>query len=224
VKLGVLGGMGPASSAEFMVRLTYLTPAKTDQDHIPTVLWSDPRIPDRVTSIENNDDRPLVFLLEGIKGLQLAGCDTIVIPCNSAHFWYDELVKLGTPIHHIVDSVSDELLDRDLTNITIGILGSKGTLNSCLYQNILNVKGWQCIIPSLDDIDTLVQPSIKLIKDNRYDEAEFLLNKSIDKLISRGAKAIVLGCTEFPLVIKCCSVPLISSVDSLAKSIIKTYK
>jgi len=77
VKLGVLGGMGPASSAEFMVRLTYLTPAKTDQDHIPTVLWSDPRIPDRVTSIENNDDLPLALLIEGIKGLQLSGCDSI---------------------------------------------------------------------------------------------------------------------------------------------------
>ena len=87
-RLGVLGGMGPAASAEFMVRLVAQTPAKRDQDHIPTILWSDTEVPDRSTSMRNGDNKPLPYLLLGIQGLVLAGCKLIVIPCNTAHLWF----------------------------------------------------------------------------------------------------------------------------------------
>ena len=84
--LGVLGGMpGPLASAQFMVRLTLLTPATRDQDHIPAVLWSDPRVPDRTVGRLSGGADPLPWLLRGIEGLQHAGCGAIAIPCNTAH-------------------------------------------------------------------------------------------------------------------------------------------
>ena len=92
-KLGILGGMGPAASAEFVNRLIAQTSASCDQEHIPFVLWSDPRVPDRSTSLRNKDDLPLSWLLNGIQGLKSAGCNCIVIPCNTAHFWFDEMKK-----------------------------------------------------------------------------------------------------------------------------------
>src|SRR6516162_637314 len=91
--LGVLGGMGPLASAQFMVRLTQLTPALHDQDHVPAVLWSDPRVPDRTVSEPKGAADPLPWLLRGVTGLQRAGCGAIAIPCNTAHRWYSELCE-----------------------------------------------------------------------------------------------------------------------------------
>src|SRR5271163_1208156 len=108
--LGVLGGMGPLASAHFMIRLTLLTPATRDQDHIPTVLWSDPRVPDRTKGRLGGGADPLPFLLRGIAGLRRAGCGAIAIPCNTAHGWYEEMqAEAGCPILHIVEAAAAEL-------------------------------------------------------------------------------------------------------------------
>src|ERR1700739_3912024 len=89
--LGALGGMGPPASAQFMLRLTALTPAARDQDHIPAVLWSDPRVPDRTAARGGGGEDPLPFLLRGVRGLRQAGCGAIAVPCNTAHGWYDAM-------------------------------------------------------------------------------------------------------------------------------------
>src|SRR5271163_2765301 len=96
--LGVLGGMGPLASAQFMLRLTLLTPAERDQDHVPAVLWSDPRVPSRTQSTFTAAQDPLPWLLRGVAGLRHAGCGAIAIPCNTAHRWHAEmLTEAGCP-------------------------------------------------------------------------------------------------------------------------------
>ncbi|WP_309139629.1 amino acid racemase [Siccirubricoccus sp. G192] len=108
--LGVLGGMGPLASAQFMARLTLLTPAERDQDHIPALLWSDPRVPDRTAARLGGGEDPLPALLRGLRGLEAAGCGAIAIPCNTAHGWFDALqAATGLPILHIVDAAAAEL-------------------------------------------------------------------------------------------------------------------
>ena len=226
-RLGILGGMGPAASAEFITRLIQQTPALCDQEHIPFVLWNEPRIPDRSTSMQNNDNLPLPLLENGILSLKRIGCDYIVIPCNSAHFWYTPLAKLGVPIGHIVDSIALELRNLNITKQKIGVLGTKGTLESGLYQNYLNKYKWDCIIPSKEDIETLIQPAINLIKANKVEESQELLLNAIHNLIDRNAQAIILGCTELPLAIKVCKekgIPIVNSIDSLVKMTINNYK
>ena len=222
-RLGILGGMGPAASAEFVTRLVAQTPATCDQEHIPFVLWNNPQVPDRSTSLRNGDDRPLPFLLEGIQILKAARCDLIVIPCNTAHFWYDNMVKLRVPIVHIVDSVADALRDVDAVG-TIGIMGTQATVELGLYQYKLNKAGWSCIVPSKDEMDTLVQPAIDLIKSGDMSQAYNMFMIVIDSLIARGARAVVLGCTEIPLAVNQNTrnaVPLINSIDSLVKSVLR---
>jgi aspartate racemase len=226
-RLGILGGMGPAASAEFVTRLVAQTPATCDQEHIPFVLWNNPQVPDRSTSLRNEDDRPLPFLLQGVQVLKAVGCDLIVIPCNTAHFWYDEMIKLKVPIVHIVDSVADALHDVGVDSGTIGVMGTQATVELGLYQYKLNKAGWSCIVPSKDEMDTLVQPAIDLIKAGKVLEAQLPIMKVVHSLIDRGAQAVVLGCTELPLAIKISSengVPLINSIDSLVKSAIKHFK
>ena len=229
-RLGVLGGMGPAASAEFMVRLVAQTPAKRDQDHIPTILWSNTAVPDRSTSMRNGDDKPLPYLLSGIQGLVFAGCNLIVIPCNTAHLWFKEMEKQASwhaRIVHIVDSVADALRDVNVVDSKIGVMGTQATVELGLYQYRLNKLGWECIVPSKEEMDTLVQPAIDLIKANQIESAHPMLMTVINSLIDRGATAVVLGCTEIPLSIREDTVqdtPIINSIDSLVKSAIREFK
>jgi len=226
-RLGILGGMGPAASAEFVNRLIQQTPANCDQEHIPFVLWNEPRTPDRSISMRACNDDPLPYLKEGILSLKSVGCDYIVIPCNSAHYWYDEMNKLGIPILHIVDSVVDELKCLDIDNQTIGVMGTQGTIEYGIYQNHLENQGWKCIVPDKAEMDYFVQPAIHFIKAGNMVEANCLLVKVIDSLISRGASAVVLGCTELPLAVRELeqnSIPLVNSIDSLVKKAIVASK
>ena len=223
-RLGILGGMGPAASAEFVTRLIKQTPATSDQAHMPFVLWNEPRIPDRSTSMRNGDNQPLLWLLQGIQALKTVGCDHIVIPCNSAHYWYDDMIKMGVPITHIVDSIADQLRDLDIDNATVGIMGTQGTIEHGLYQSRLEQQGWHCIVPDRAEMDFFVQPAIDFIKAGKITESQVLLMQVIHSLIDRGAQAIVLGCTELPLSIGITSeqgVPIVNSIDSLVQAVIK---
>jgi aspartate racemase len=224
-RLGILGGMGPAASAEFVNRLVQQTPASCDQEHVPFVLWNNPQIPDRSTSMRNGDNAPLSLLIEGVAMLKAISCDLIVIPCNSAHYWYDELIKYEVPIIHIVDSVADELRSLNVENQCIGVMGTQGTIEFGIYQSRLGQQGWTCIVPDQHEMDTYVQPAIDLIKAGKIQESQPLLVTVIHSLIDRGAKAVVLGCTELPLAIRITSedgVPIVNSIDSLVKSVL-TY-
>jgi len=223
-RLGILGGMGPAASAEYITRLIQQTSATCDQEHIPFVLWNEPRTPDRSTSLRNGDDRPLPYLLQGIQVLKDAGCNFIVIPCNTAHFWYDELIKFRVPIIHIVDSVAYSLCDAEVNSGTIGIMGTQATIELGLYQNHLT--DWNCIVPTQEEMDNIVQPAIDLVKAGDMIKSHAMLMSVVDSLIARGAKAVVLGCTEIPLAVREDNQngrPLINSIDSLVKAAIKEF-
>ena len=224
--LGVLGGMGPLASAQFMLRLTLLTPARRDQDHIPAVLWSDPRVPDRTRSHLGGGDDPLPWLLRGIAGLKHAGCGAIAIPCNTAHGWFDAMQAAAeVPILHIVDAAAAELRRCAIGPGIIGVMGTRATLDMALYQDRLQRQGWDCIIPSREEMDTRVTPAIAQVKANRVAEAYAPLAEVVDSLAARGASAVVLGCTEIPLGIQAgpqetLRVPVIDTIDALARAAI----
>jgi aspartate racemase len=223
--LGVLGGMGPLASAQFMARLTLLTPAERDQDHIPAVLWSDPRVPDRTLGRLAGGADPLPWLLRGIAGLRRAGCSAIAIPCNTAHGWYDEmLAAAGCPILHIVDAAAAELRRLGVAGGTIGVMGTQATLAMRLYQDRLGRLGWECLTPGQDEMDRLVSPAIALVKANRVGEAYAPLAAVVRGLAARGAGAVVLGCTEIPLGIQAGPADglsvVVDTIDALARAAI----
>ncbi len=226
--LGVLGGMGPLASAHFMLRLTMLTEADRDQDHIPAVLWSDPRVPDRTRGKLEGGADPLPWLLRGIRGLRAAGCGAIAIPCNTAHGWYDDLAAEGLPILHIVDAAAAELRKSAPTG-PIGLMGTAATLRMRLYQDRLESQGWTCIVPSEEEMQTRVSPAIRLVKANRVQDAYQPLAETVHSLAARGARAVVLGCTEIPLGVQAgpwqaLPVPLIDTIDALALAAIAWAK
>jgi aspartate racemase len=222
--LGVLGGMGPLASAQFMVRLTQLTPAARDQDHIPAVLWSDPRVPDRTVGRLAGGADPLPWLLRGIEGLRHAGCGAIAIPCNTAHGWYDAMqAAAGVPILHIVDAAAAELRRIGVRGGTIGVMGTAATLAMRLYQDRLGALGWDCLVPDDAEMARRVSPAIALVKANRVAEAYGPLTEAARGLAARGAAAVVLGCTEIPLGIQAGpppDMPIVDTIDGLARAAI----
>lgn len=223
-RLGVLGGMGPLASAQFMLRLTLLTPAEQDQDHIPAVLWSDPRVPDRTRAKHEGGEDPLPWLLRGIAGLRQAGCGAIAIPCNTAHGWYDQMQQAGgVPILHIVDAAATDLRRIGIGPGLIGVMGTPATLSMRLYQDRLGRLGWDCIVPTEAEMQAKVSPAIALVKANRVAEAYSPLAEVAQALAKRGARAVVLGCTEIPLGIQAgpwqtLGVPLVDTIDALARA------
>ena len=224
--LGVLGGMGPLASAQFMLRLTLLTPAARDQEHIPAVLWSDPRVPDRGGAMRPGGADPLPWLLRGIEGLKRAGCGAIVIPCNTAHAWYDQMVQeAGIPMPHIVDAAATDLARIGVSPGRIGLMGTAMTLRMKLYQQRLAGLGWDCVEPTDEQMTRLVSPAIALVKANQVADAYEPLAEVVNDLAARGAAAVVLGCTEIPLGIQAgpaaqLKVPVIDTIDALARAAI----
>ncbi len=225
--LGVLGGMGPLASAHFMLRLTILTPAERDQDHIPTILWSDPRVPDRTRGKLADGDDPLPWLLRGIRGLRQAGAEAIAIPCNTAHSWFAQMqAETGCPILHIVDAAAADLRRQGIEPGRIGLMATAGTLDMRLYQERLEVQGWISVTPNADQMDRLVTPAIALVKANRIAEAYEPFAEAARSLARQGAGAIVLGCTEIPLAMRAgpsdtLGLPLIDTIDALARAAIR---
>lgn len=222
--LGVLGGMGPLASAQFMLRLTLLTPAERDQDHIPAVLWSDPRVPDRTAARLAGGADPLPALLRGIRGLEGAGCGAIAIPCNTAHGWFDAMqAATRLPILHIVDAAAAELARLGVPGGEVGVMGTAGTLAMRLYQERLEARGYACLVPEPAEMERLVSPAIALVKANRVAEAYAPLAEAARALAARGARAVVLGCTEIPLGIQAgpaLPFPVADTIDALARAAI----
>lgn len=219
--LGVLGGMGPLASAEFMRALTLLTPAERDQDHIPTILWSDPRVPDRTQARTGGGEDPLPALMRGIRGLEAAGCGAIVIPCNTAHGWYAQM-QAGTrfPILHIVDAAAADLERQGVRPARLGLMGTTATLAMRLYEERL---GRECLTPSAAMMASHVMPGVALVKANRVGEAYPLLAEVARHLRAEGADAVVLGCTEIPLGIAAgppLDFPVVDTVAALARAAI----
>jgi aspartate racemase len=222
--LGVLGGMGPLASAQFMLRLTLLTPAARDQDHIPAVLWSDPRVPDRTAARLAGGEDPLPWLLRGLRGLEAAGCGAIAIPCNTAHGWHAELqAATRLPILHIVDAAADDLASQGLAGGPVGVMATAGTLAMRLFQQRLEGRGYACLVPDEAAMQRLVSPAIGLVKANRLAEAHAPLAEVALDLMHRGARAVVLGCTEIPLGIAAgpaLPFPVVDTIDALARAAI----
>jgi aspartate racemase len=219
--LGVLGGMGPLASAHFMLRLTLLTPAEHDQDHVPAVLWSDPRIPGRVAARLGTGPDPLPWLLHAIDGLKQAGCGAIAIPCNTVHGWFDRMAEsAGVPVLHIVDAAAADLKRAGIRGGRIGLMATQTTLDMQLYQDRLG--GWDIISPEAAEMEHLVEPAIAAIKANRVGEAYAPLAEVANRLAARGAAAVVLGCTEIPLGLQAeaVRVPVIDTIDALARAAI----
>ena len=195
--IGVLGGMGPMATVDFMRKIILLTPASRDQDHLPVIAYSVPQVPDRSAAIVEATQSPLPAMIQGLQTLVRAGAGCIAIPCNTAHHWYDDLARESSvPVLHIVDATGAAMERLGVDDGPVGLLATAGTLDAGIYQARLASRGYECILPGDGDMETLVTPGIGLVKAGQVAQAEELLRAAADNLLGRGAGAVLLRCTE----------------------------
>jgi aspartate racemase len=210
--LGVLGGMGPMATVDFMRKLTENTEAVRDQDHLPVFIYSATHVPDRTAFILGQEADPFPDLRAALALLEAAGADVIAIPCNTAHYWHAALqAETRVRILHIVDGVAAELARRGAEGETVALLATDGTVKTGLYQNRLAARGFSCIVPDPAHQEAVMR-GIYLVKAGRMAEAEGVLQGEAEALRRAGCRQIVMGCTEIPLALEGSEADLRSSL------------
>ncbi|MDP1718413.1 MAG: amino acid racemase, partial [Burkholderiales bacterium] len=145
-KLGVLGGMGPMATVDFLHKLVDRTPAQADHEHIPVIVHSVPQLPDRMQAIFDNGASPLPKLMEAIETLQAAGAVCIAMPCNTAHYWYEEFEPSAkVPFLHIADTALAAIDSGNLSGACLGLMGTRGTLKAGFYQKRFAARRVDCM-------------------------------------------------------------------------------
>lgn len=220
--VGILGGMGPLATVDFMRKMLAATPAATDQDHVPVVVSSIPQVPDRTAAFRGEGESPLDAMIASGRRLVAAGAGLVVVPCNTAHLWFDELAQaLGLPMLHLVDAAIAEALERVPDGAKVGLLATDATLASGLYLNRSAGEGRrvQWLLPTAGEMLDLVMPGIGDVKAGRMAEGAERLVMAARALHRRGAQAIVLGCTEIPLVLDAdvAGLPVVDATQALAR-------
>lgn len=219
--VGVLGGMGPAATADFYRKLIAATPAQRDQDHLPVLIHSVPQIPDRAASFLHGAPSPAPMLAQIARQLQAGGASLIVIPCNTAHLWHDAVAQaVQVPVLHIVDPVL-QALEAALPGarpVTVGLLGTEATVQGRLYpQRSAGAPRWRWLVPRAAEQRGQVDAGIRAVKAGELERGAVLLQAAASALVARGAQALVYACTEIPLVLQQAEVPAFDATRLLAE-------
>ena len=215
--IGILGGMGTQAGLDFCNKLAILNRGKIDQEYPLFVLYNKSNIPGRPESIGvqtgklnnrlNNKTKEkkyllvLKSLLNGCNVLKKSKCKFIVIPCNTAHYWYDDLKKkIKLPIINMPKEVYLHTLKKCKKNSSIGLLATEGTLKTGVYNQFFD-KDYNLIYPNSIIQKNSVNKAIKLVKMGDVKTASKIIKPAIDYLIKMKCKKIILGCTELPIAI-----------------------
>ena len=155
--VGVIGGVGPMATVYYMQRVIEMTKAGCDQEHINMLVFNDCDIPDRTAFItEKSPDNPLPVMVEDAKRLEAAGCEFVVIPCNTAHYFYDELEQaVEIPVVNIVEETIRYAKARVQDLSCVGIMATTGTIVTGTYQKYAERAGLSFAVPDEDEPEVL---------------------------------------------------------------------
>lgn len=222
--IGILGGMGPEATIDLFYKIIKLTPAKKDQDHLRIIIDNNPKIPDRSAAILGKGEDPLPALQETAKNLEKAGADFIIIPCNTAHYFLpsiQESVKI--PVLNMIEETAKETQKRNSSIKKTGLLASIGTYKAEIYNKYFKKYNIEVISPEEKDKEEVMKVIYAVKAGNLSEEVKKSIISIAQKLIDKGAEAIIAGCTEIPLILKeeNLSVPLIDPTQVLAKAAVK---
>ena len=199
--LGLLGGMGPLATADVLERIIRATPAQRDQDHIPILVRCVPQIPDRTDALLRHGPSPVDALVHGATALRDAGAEVLAIACNTAHHWYLPIREaFGAPVLHIAEAVLHELPEADASG-PIGIMATSGTVLSGFYQQMLEAAGHAVLMPTPAMQVVHVDHAVARAKAGDWEAARHAAHHAANALFRRGARRVVLACTELPLAI-----------------------
>tara|TARA_B100000902_G_scaffold397524_1_gene461603 strand:- start:1142 stop:1888 length:747 start_codon:yes stop_codon:yes gene_type:complete len=215
--IGILGGMGTQAGLDFCNKLAILYRGKIDQEYPLFILYNKSNIPGRpesigvqtknlsnqITNTKSKKKYSLVLksLLNGCAVLKKSKCKFIVIPCNTAHYWYDDLKKkINLPIINMPKEVLKYTKKKCRKNSSIGLLATEGTIKTGIYNKFFD-KDYNLIYPNEINQKNSVNKAIRLVKMGKVKEASRAIKPAINYLRKNKCKKIILGCTELPIAI-----------------------
>ena len=198
--IGILGGMGTQASLDFCNKLAILNRGKSDQEYPMFILYNKSKIPKRPENLKKYYN-VLKSLIEGCRLLQKNKCKFIVMPCNTAHYWRDDLQKrIKIPILSIPKEVFLHTKRTCKRGSKIGILCTEATLKTKVYSRYFD-KNFELVSPTNPLQKRCVNKAIKFVKMGKVKDAEKVIRPAINYLIKIKCKKIILGCTELPIAI-----------------------
>ncbi len=214
--VGIIGGVGPMATVYFMELVLQLTDAVKDQEHIDMIVLNHATIPDRTSFIlGDSEENPLPIMVEDAKKLERAGADFVVIPCNTAHYFFRELQKsIKIPMLNIVEETIAYAKKTVPQLKTLGILATSGTIETNTYQLACQAQGLSCLTPDALGQESVMRIIYEQVKAGQeVDVAAFY--HLIESLKERGCQAVVLGCTELSVVRRDLNIRRRDVIDSL---------
>lgn len=217
-KIGVIGGVGPAATVDFMDKVVHATRASRDQDHVKMVVEHNPQIPDRTEHLVGAGPDPTVALYATAKKLEAADADLIAIPCNTAHAFVERIQPyLAIPIVNMLRETVEHVRTRFGTQRPVGLLATTGTVASGVYHDAAAAAGLRLVVPD--------ERHQSLVMDAIYGEhgvkAGFTTGACRDALLAAvehlarcGVDAVILGCTELPLIL-----PAVEALTAAARTV-----
>ena len=201
----------------YLKKLTIKYRRKNDQDYPLFYLYNKSNIPGRPESIgkttgvlsdksknissKRKYEKVLKSLVDGCKKLEKSKCKFIVIPCNTAHYWYQDLQKkIKIPIINMPKEVFNHTKKKCKKNSKIGLLATEGTLKTKVYDKIFN-NDYELFFPNNNLQKRCVNKAIKYVKMGKVKQASKVIQPAINFLIKNKCKRIILGCTELPIAI-----------------------
>lgn len=199
--LGILGGLGPLAGVYFYELITKHTRAVRDQDHLDVIVISGASTPDRTDFITGKSPvSPLPKMKNDVKALTTAGAEIIAVPCNTAHFFFDELDAFSpVPVLNIVRETAEHAKNKGAKKV--GILATDGTILSGSYKRECERLGMEYVVPDSDSQRELMEIIYGSIKASAEPDMN-KFNKIADGLVARGCDYLILGCTELSLLPK----------------------
>jgi aspartate racemase len=203
-KLGVIGGLGPKASSYFYDLVIDNILAKSDQDHIDAIYLNHASMPDRTESILAGDvDNLRELLIKDALLLERLGCSHIAIPCNTSHYFWDDISKcVHIPVINMIKEVINYIRILNGGKVDkIGVLATNGTVKTGIYDKEASSNAIEVVYPNKNNQDKVMEVIYNGVKSGKPVKITDL-DEVIEELKSKGCDAVVLGCTELSVLFK----------------------
>jgi len=219
--------MGPEATIDLFSKIVAATTSRKDQDHLRIIIDNNPKVPSRFKFIMGEGADPLPYLIEMAEKLERYGADLLLIPCNAAHHFYDEIQeRVKIPILHISQETRRHIESMSPRLRKVGLMASGSTVKAGIYQKVFQGSNMELILPDSGNQEAISEAIYAFKQRVRTKKLQRILIGVAHSLAKMGAQAIILGCTELPIILSGVksSIPFIDATEALARAAVQRAK
>ncbi len=196
--VGIIGGMGPAATCDLMEKIIALTRASRDQEHLHVIADVNTAIPDRTEAILHGGPDPAPEMVKSARRLESAGAELLIMPCNTAHYFYDDVAAaVGIPVLHMARETAAVLRAAGIE--TAGVLATDGTVQSGVYERALAEAGVRAVYPGPAMQHEVMRLIYEGVKARAVPLETIPVGDILADVRAQGAETVLLACTELPI-------------------------